>query len=112
MGRYHRPGDTYTVPGDRDGTSTFPTVRYRQVAPKQPGVMDFQHYHSEAEMNWWMRKWAFEHPNIVDLEQVGTSFGGKATASRSATLRRVVNSMDTPADMVLRGPRRATTRSA
>ena len=71
------PGDTYTVPGDRDGTSTFPVARYRQLQPKQPGVMDFQHYHSEAEMNWWMRKWAYEHPNIVDLKQVGTSFGGK-----------------------------------
>ena len=28
-------------------------------------------------MNWWMRKWAYEHPDIVDLKQVGTSFGGK-----------------------------------
>ena len=45
--------------------------------PKQPGVMDFQHYHAEAEINWWMRKWAYDHPDIVELKQVGTSFGGK-----------------------------------
>jgi hypothetical protein len=63
----YAPGDEYTVPGERDGTSTFPTVRYRQLQPKQPGVMDFAHYHSEAEMNWWMRKWAFDHPQFVDL---------------------------------------------
>ena len=67
----YAPGDEYTVPGERDGTSTFPTVRYRQLQPKQPGVMDFEHYHSEAEMNWWMRKWAYEHPQFVDLDQVG-----------------------------------------
>src|SRR6201999_862040 len=58
----YAPGDTYTVPGERDGTSTFPSVRYRQLRPERRGQMDFRHYHGEAEMNWWMRKWAYEHP--------------------------------------------------
>lgn len=29
--------------------------------------MDFQHYHPLAEIEWWMRKWAHERPDIVDL---------------------------------------------
>jgi hypothetical protein len=91
------PGDTYTVPGQRDGTSTFPTVRYRQLQPKQPGVMDFRHYHSEAEMNWWMRKWAFDHPNIVELHQVGTSFGGKPIYQLTITNKALGAATDKPA---------------
>ena len=93
----YAPGDTYTVPGERDGTSTFPVVRYRQLQPKQPGVMDFQHYHGEAEMNWWMRKWAYDHPNIVDLKQVGTSFGGKPIYQLTITNKAFGAATDKPA---------------
>ena len=91
------PGDTYTVPGDRDGTSEFPVVRYRQLQPKQAGVMDFQHYHSEAEMNWWMKKWAYEHQDIVDLAQVGTSFGGKPIYQLTITNKATGDPTDKPA---------------
>lgn len=91
------PGDEYTVPGERDGTSTFPVVRYRQLQPKEPGVMDFQHYHSEAEINWWMRKWAYDHPNIVDLAQVGTSFGGKPIYQLTITNKAFGKATDKPA---------------
>lgn len=90
-------GDTYTVPGERDGRSEFPVVRYRQLQPKQPGVMDFQHYHSEAEMNWWMRKWAFEHQDIVALDQVGTSFGGKPIYQLTITNKDTGPATDKPA---------------
>jgi len=93
----YAPGDTYTVPGERDGTSTFPSVRYRQLQPKQAGVMDFQHYHGEAEMNWWMRKWAYEHPDIVELDQVGTSFGGKPIYQLTITNKAFGAATDKPA---------------
>jgi Zinc carboxypeptidase len=93
----YAPGDEYTVPGERDGTSTFPTVRYRQLQPKQPGVMDFEHFHSEAEMNWWMRKWAYEHPDIVELDQLGTSFGGKPLLQLTITNKVFGEATDKPA---------------
>jgi hypothetical protein len=93
----YAPGDEYTVPGERDGTSTFPTVRYRQLQPKQPGVMDFAHFHSEAEMNWWMRKWAYEHPNIAELDQVGTSFGDKPIYQLTITNKVFGEATDKPA---------------
>src|SRR5262245_26311645 len=90
-------GDTYTVPGERDGTSTFPVVHYRQLQPEEPGVMDFEHYHGEAEMNWWMRKWAYEHQDIVDLDQVGTSFGGKPMYQLTITNKATGDPTDKPA---------------
>ena len=91
------PGDTYTVPGERDGESTFPVARYRQLMPKQPGVMDFQHYHSEAEINWWLSKWAYEHPDIVELNQVGTTFGGKPMYQITVTNKALGDADDKPA---------------
>lgn len=93
----YAPGDTYTVPGERSGTSTFKTTRYKQIAPKQPGVMDFQHYHTVAEMNWWMRKWAYEHPDIVDVYQIGESFGGVPILQLTITNKKLGKDTDKPA---------------
>lgn len=66
-----------TIPGLRDGQSTFPLVNYPQMRPKQVGVMDFEHYHTTAELNYWMERWAKEKPDLVEKVQVGTSFGGQ-----------------------------------
>ncbi len=64
-----------TIPGRRDGQSTFPLTTYREVQPKQWGVMDFQHYHTTAELNYWMERWATEKPDLVERVQVGSTFG-------------------------------------
>ncbi|HEY0931793.1 MAG TPA: M14 family metallopeptidase [Gemmatimonas sp.] len=66
-----------TIPGQRDGLSTFTLVNYPQMQPKQWGVMDFAHYHTTAELNYWMERWAKEKPDLVEKVQVGTSFGGQ-----------------------------------
>ncbi|MGI5213569.1 M14 family metallopeptidase [Plantactinospora sp. CA-290183] len=68
---------TITIAGERDGESEFDVVRYPQVQPKQPGQMDFAHFHTGIEIQWWLKKWAHEHPDIVDLYIVGESFGGQ-----------------------------------
>jgi len=47
--------------------------------------MDFQHYHTSEEIEWWMRKWAAEHPNLVELYQVGESFGGRHSGEITST---------------------------
>jgi hypothetical protein len=59
--------DTWVVAGERDGTSEFPVLEYPQVQPVEPGVMDFEHFHTGIEINWWLKKWAYEHPDIVTL---------------------------------------------
>src|SRR5688572_9236989 len=65
------------VPGQRDGTSAFPLVNYKQTQPLVAGQMDFQHYHTSAEVEEWMRRWARERPDLVELYVVGKSFGGR-----------------------------------
>jgi hypothetical protein len=64
-----------TIPGTRDGQSTFPLTNYREMQPRQAGVMDFQHYHTTAEINYWMERWAREKPELVQMVEVGRSFG-------------------------------------
>jgi len=75
----------WVVPGLRDGPSAFPLANYDAVKPKVAGQMDFQHYHTSEEIEWWMRKWAAEHPNLVELYQVGESFGGRHSGEITST---------------------------
>ncbi|WP_202805862.1 M14 family metallopeptidase [Actinopolymorpha alba] len=90
-------GDTYTVPGDRDGPSEFPVVRYAELQPKVPGKMDFEHFHSSKEINWWLRKWAYEHPDITELYEVGKSFGGEPIYQLTITNKATGKDTDKPA---------------
>ncbi|MGC4252837.1 MAG: hypothetical protein QM605_15575 [Sphingobium sp.] len=45
-----------TIPGQRDGPSTFVLTDYPEMRPLQQGAMDFRHYHSTAEINYWMHR--------------------------------------------------------
>jgi hypothetical protein len=89
-------GDTYRVAGERDGASELPLVRYPQLRPKRPGAMDFAHYHSSREMEWWMRKWAHDHPDRVELHAVGQSFGGRPILQLTITNKRTGRDVDKP----------------
>ena len=75
-----------TIPGQRDGNSMFALANYPEMRPRQWGVMDFQHYHTTAELNYWMQRWATEKPNLVELVQVGTSFGGSQSPSPAVSV--------------------------
>lgn len=86
-----------TIPGARDGNSMFPLANYKEMQPKQWGVMDFQHYHTTAELNYWMERWAKERPDIVDLYQVGTSFGGQPIWQLTLTTKKTGKDTDKPA---------------
>lgn len=85
------------IPGQRDGISMFPLANYKEVQPKQWGVMDFQHYHTTAEINYWLQRWAKEHPEFVELYQVGTSFGGQPLWQITLTNRKTGKDTDKPA---------------
>ncbi len=99
--REQTPRDTtrrvITIPGQRDGQSTFALVNYPETRPKQWGVMDFQHFHTTAELNYWMQRWAKERPELVDLVQVGTSFGGQPIWQMIVTNKRTGAHTDKPA---------------
>jgi hypothetical protein len=87
----------HIVPGQRDGTSMFPLVNYPETQPKQPGVMDFAHYHTSAEVEAWMQRWAREHPDLVDLYVVGQSFGGRDIWQMTLTNKKTGRHTDKPA---------------
>jgi len=87
----------HVVPGQRDGTSMFPLTNYEEMKPRQWGVMDFEHYHTTEEINYWMDRWAKERPEIVELVQVGTSFGGQAIWQLTVTNKATGNHTDKPA---------------
>lgn len=100
-GAAQAPRDTarrvLTIPGQRDGQSTFPLANYPEMRPRQWGVMDFAHYHTTAELNYWMQRWATERPEIVELVQVGTSFGGQPIWQLIVTNKSTGKHTDKPA---------------
>lgn len=100
-GAAQAPRDTarrvLTIPGQRDGQSTFPLANYPEMRPRQWGVMDFAHYHTTAELNYWMQRWATERPEIVELVQVGTTFGGQPIWQLIVTNRSTGRHSDKPA---------------
>jgi hypothetical protein len=87
----------FVVPGERAGPSVFPMVNYPELQPLVPGEMDFKHYHSRLEIEWWMRKWAAEYPAIVEYYEVGRSFGNVPIMQLTLTNKSTGGHTDKPA---------------
>ena len=85
------------IPGLRAGPSAFPAVHYEETRPKVPGQIDWQHYHTRQEIEWFMKKWAKEHPNIVELYSVGESYGGVPILQVTLTNKQTGRHTDKPA---------------
>jgi hypothetical protein len=85
------------VPGQSDGARTFPLVNYPETKPLVEGQMDFKHYHTTAEANWWMKKWAADKPDLVDVYTVGKSFGGADIWQMTLTNKKTGRHTDKPA---------------
>ena len=95
---------TYTVGGIRHGISYFPRVAYDFAKPKMAGVMDFSHYHTYEEVTFFLRKWAADYPNLVDLYSVGKSFEGRDIWQITITNKATGKDTDKPA-MFIEGNR-------
>lgn len=85
------------VAGKRDGTNMFPLTNYAEMLPLVKGQMDFKHYHTSAEILEWMRKWAREKTDLVDLYSVGKSFGEQDIWQMTITNKRTGKDTDKPA---------------
>ena len=88
------------VPGNSDGQRTFPLTNYPETKPLVQGQMDFKHYHTSAEVEWWMKKWAAEKPDLVDLYVVGKSFGGRDIWQMTLTNKKTGKDTDKPAAFI------------
>lgn len=95
------PRDTvrrmHVVPGLRHGPSAFPLTNYAELKPVAAGQIDFRHYHSSAEIEQWMKKWAEQYPDLVDLYQVGQSFGGRTLWQMTISNKKTGKHTDKPA---------------
>ncbi len=99
-----RPTDAYIVGGVRHGISFFPKAGYDFTKPKSPGALDFLHYHTYDEVNGFLKKWAAEHPEIVELYSVGRSFEGRDIWQITITNKATGKDTDKPA-MFIEGNR-------
>src|SRR5688572_31094200 len=85
------------VPGTRAGTSVFPLTSYAERKPLVPGQIDWKHYHTSAEIEEFMHKWAKERPELIDLYVVGKSFGGRDVWQMTLTNKKTGKHTDKPA---------------
>jgi len=99
-----RPSKAYTVGGIRHGISYFPRADYAFTKAKTAGELDFLHYHTYDEVNAFLRKWAADYPNIVDLYSVGKSFEGRDIWQITITNKSTGKDTDKPA-MFIEGNR-------
>ena len=87
---------TLVVPGERAGTSVFPLTNYPETRPLVPGQMDWKHYHTNTEINAFMREWAQRYPDLVELYTVGKSFGGEPIWQLTLTNKKTGKHTDKP----------------
>ena len=87
----------HIVAGDRDGASMFALSNYKEIQPLVPGQVDFKHYHTSAEIERFMQKWAKDYPDLVDLYVVGKSFGGRDIWQMTVTNKKTGRDVDKPA---------------
>ncbi|MBS0011222.1 MAG: hypothetical protein KFF49_07420, partial [Bacteroidales bacterium] len=87
----------YTVAGYRHGLSFFPQVRHNDVQYVPGDELTFDKYHSNDVINYWMIKWSGEHPDLVDLYQIGESYEGRPIIQMTITNRKNGKHTDKPA---------------
>ena len=85
------------VAGQRAGTSVFPLTNYAETKPLVAGQIDWKHYHTSAEIEEFMHKWAKERPELIDLYVVGKSFGGRDVWQMTITNKKTGKDTDKPA---------------
>ncbi len=99
-----KPSTAYTVGGIRHGISYFPRSGYDFIKPKAAGVMDFSHYHTYEEVTSFLRQWAADYPNLVDLTSVGKTFEERDIWQITITNKSTGKDTDKPA-MFIEGNR-------
>ena len=92
-------GDTakyYTLKGFRHGVSFFPKVRYSEVEYTPSSTLTFDRYHTAEVVYYWMKKWAEQFPNLIDLYEVGRSYEGRPIYQMTLTNKNTGKATDKP----------------
>jgi hypothetical protein len=89
----------YTVAGERDGPSMFKRVRHPEVEYEAGETLTWDRFHTVDVMYEWMRRWAEQYPEIMELQEVGRSFEGRPIYQANLTNRATGPHSSKPAAM-------------
>ncbi len=87
----------YTVNGKRHGVSFFPEHRHPGVQYEASETLTFDRYHTANVMYEWLKRWAEQYPNILELYEVGRSFEGRPIMQVTITNKETGRAEDKPA---------------
>ncbi len=82
-----RDSSWYTVGGERHGISYFPRVRHDGVEYEAGERLTFGRFHTVDVVNEWLRRWAAQYPQLVELYEIGRSFEGRPIMQVTLTNR-------------------------
>ena len=87
--------DFHTMKGFRHGISFFKKTHYQETKPLKEGELDFKHYHTNDEIVYFLKKWAEEYPDLIDLYIGGKSYEERniyqVTLTNKKTLKTRIN---------------------
>jgi hypothetical protein len=87
----------WTVAGYRHGPSAFKRNFLVETTPLKEGVLDFKHYKKYTETVEFMKAWAKQYPDLIDLYVVAQSFGGVDIWQMTVTNKKTGKDTDKPA---------------
>ena len=87
----------YTVAGARHGVSYFPKTAFSDVQYSPGEILTFDNYHSEEVMIYWLRKWAEQYPELIDLYVIGKTFEDRPVYQITLTNKKTGKDTDKPA---------------
>lgn len=87
----------WTLAGYRHGPSAFKRNFLVETTPLKPGVLDFKHYHKYTETVEFMKAWAKQYPDLIDLYVVAQSYGGIDIWQMTVTNKKTGKDTDKPA---------------
>lgn len=82
---------------ERHGISYFLRQQHPQVQYEAGDVLTFDRYHTVDVMYAWLQRWAEEHPDIVELYEVGRSYEGRPILQMTLTNRATGPKEEKPA---------------
>ncbi len=86
----------YTVAGERHGVSFFPGVSLKYVQHTPGDTLSFNQYHTGQVMVYWLKKWAEQYPDLIDLYIVGESFEGRPVYQITLTNKKTGKDTEKP----------------
>jgi len=87
----------WTVAGLRHGPSFFRRNFLVETTPLKPGVIDFKHYKTYTETVEFLKRWAQQYPELVDIYVVDKSFSGVDIYQVTVTNKKTGKATDKPA---------------